>query len=196
VIPPPAPTVPRLLLPRLGADRHGGTTPLLISASPGSDPAMSVTGPDQQYTHPRHRLGISSFALDTSTRLSGKTSPEGILYSGGRDGQVLAHELGATLKHRSKPYGVNPDRKAVGKSWEAITGWKEIDGYGEDEQDASSSLEIPYENAWELDPSAGEPNMVGTIIDPLMKESNNFPETFLSSIGANTLRLDKRYLIM
>ena len=196
MIPSPAQTVPRLVLPRLGADRHGSTTPLLISASPQSDPAKSVTGPDQQYTHPRHRLGISSFALDTSTRLSGKTSPEGIIYSGGRDGQVLAHELGVALKHRSKPYGVNPDRKAVGKSWEAITGWKESDGYGEDEQDASSSLEIPYENAWELDSSAGEPTMVDTVTNPVKKESNNIPETFLSSIGADTFRLDKRYLVM
>jgi hypothetical protein len=32
-------------------------------------------------------------------------------------------------------------QSAVGKSWEAITGWKGIDGYDEDEQDASSSLD-------------------------------------------------------
>lgn len=160
MIPPPAQSVPRLVLPRLGADRHGSTTPLLVFTSPEGDATVSVAGPDQQYSHPRHRLGISSFALDTSTRLSGKTSPEGILYSGGRDGQVIAHELGAALKHRSKPYGINPERKAVGKSWEAITGWREIEGYGEDEQDASSTPDIPYENAWEIDSSPGEPSLV------------------------------------
>jgi hypothetical protein len=115
VIPPPVQTVLRLLLPRLGADRHGGTTPLLISASPGSDPTMYVTVPDHQYTHPKHWLGISSFALDTSTRLSGKTNLESILYSGERGGQVLAHELGVALKHRSKPYGVNRQWARAGK---------------------------------------------------------------------------------
>jgi hypothetical protein len=118
--------------------------------------------------------------------LSGKTSLESVIYSGERDGQVLAHELGVALKHRSKPYGVKPDRKAVGKSWEATIAWKEIDGYGEDEQDTSNPLKCPMRMPGSSTLSAGEPNMVGTITNPLIKESDDFPDVFLSSIGANT----------
>ena len=38
--------------------------------------------------YPRHRLGVASLALDTSTKLVGRAACEGILYSDGRDGLV------------------------------------------------------------------------------------------------------------
>ncbi|KAG8844739.1 hypothetical protein FRB91_002351, partial [Serendipita sp. 411] len=137
VLAPPTYTVPRLVLPKLGADRHGSTIPLLIPAthegdkeslvgslnasnsgnsSSNNDKNGSTAAPSVVVVeHPQHRLGISSLALDTTTRLSGNITPEGILYSGGRDGQVIAHELGAPLKQRTKPYGVNADGKGINR---------------------------------------------------------------------------------
>ena len=40
--------------------------------------------------HPRHRLGVASLALDTSTQLVGRAAFEGILYSDGKDGLVMS----------------------------------------------------------------------------------------------------------
>ncbi|KAG9051782.1 hypothetical protein FS842_011035, partial [Serendipita sp. 407] len=183
VIAPPTYTVPRLVLPKLGADRHGSTIPLLIPAthegdkeslvgslnasnsgnsSSNNDKNGSTVAPSVVVVeHPQHRLGISSLALDTTTRLSGNITPEGILYSGGRDGQVIAHELGAPLKQRTKPYGVNADGKGINRSWEAITGWADSTRDDGDNVDGQSGLEeerdaIPFENAFELDSTAGE----------------------------------------
>lgn len=201
VIPPPTQPIPRLVLPKPGADRHGSTTPLLIQQSSAdkenlvnfdnledvielSTPPTSTlditqtqanqlnnnsVGMTGSLAHPRHRLGVTSFALDTSTMLSGKTRPEGILYSGGRDGMVIAHELGASLKQRSKPYG---SEKVPGRSWEAITGWRDHYEYDQDhdlDTDADGELHghggshgssIPFEDSWELDLSTGEPTVV------------------------------------
>ena len=164
VIPPPAQSVPRLRLPRLGADRHGSTTPLFITSTLDI-PTPSTTNVEfGLQLHPKHRLGITSFALDTTTRLSGKPTPEGILYSGGRDGQVLAHELGAPLKQRSKAYGVGSDGKGPARSWEAITGWGDPEESIEEEQAGESRAEIPFENTWELDPVVKEPALVWSLL--------------------------------
>ena len=165
VIPPPAQSVPRLVLPRLGADRHGSTTPLFIAASSAEKSADLSTPPPSNvefgvHLHPKHRLGVTSFALDTSTRLSGKLTPEGILYSGGRDGQILAHELGIGLKQRSKPYGFGADGKASVRSWETITGWGDLDESIEEEQLPGNETVIPYENSWEIDSTVKEPSLV------------------------------------
>lgn len=164
VIPPPTQSVPRLRLPRLGADRHGSTTPLFITAQSDitAEPLISSNSQVEfgHQLYPKHRLGITSFALDTTTRLSGRLTPEGILYSGGRDGQVLAHELGASLKQRSKPYGIGSDGRGSAKSWENITGWADPDEGIEEEQEEGIKAEIPFENAWELDSSVKEPSLV------------------------------------
>lgn len=168
VIPPPAQSVPRLVLPKLGADRHGSTTPLFITAS--SEKITDLSTPPLSnvesgvHLHPKHRLGITSFALDTSTRLSGKPTPEGILYSGGRDGQVLAHELGISLKQRSKPYGIGSDGKGPIKSWEAITGWGDLEENIEEEQVAGNETSISFEDSWELDPAVKEPSSVSILL--------------------------------
>ncbi|CAD6963969.1 unnamed protein product [Tilletia controversa] len=57
--------------------------------------------------HPRHSLAVTSLAIDTSTRIThGQLSqqdgeyalPEGILYTGGRDGLICSWELGLPLR--------------------------------------------------------------------------------------------------
>lgn len=202
VIPPPTQPIPRLALPRPGADRHGLAKPLLIpenapdgssavnldnwdsledvielSTPPTSTLDISQANPKSTSTttgaagtitslgqHPKHRLGVTSFALDTSTMLSGKTKPEGILYSGGRDGVVIAHELGASLKQRLKPYG---SEKVPGRSWESITGWMDNYDYDQDfgtdaDGHAFSTASIPFEDSWELELSSGEPTVVSS----------------------------------
>jgi hypothetical protein len=173
VIPPATYNVPRLSLPHLGADRHGSTIPLIISTGHEDENDLQTRSQPthtSERMHPKHRLGVSSFALDTSTKLIGKNSPEGILYSGGRDGQVIAHELGAPLKQRSRAYGSGPEGKGKVNSWEAITGWNETDDETEeDDKGAIHSSELPFENTWELDTSLGEPSLVSAILCHVLK---------------------------
>ena len=112
VIPPPTEPIPRLQLPSFGASRSGSAGPLLIPAhvnSPDDYPKWS--------RHPRHRLGVNALALDYSTQLVGRSAPEGILYSGGRDGLVLSWDLQLPMKKRSQREN---ERK---HSWEVMTGW-------------------------------------------------------------------------
>ena len=51
------------------------------------------------HSQPGHRLGINSLALDTTTSTDGST-PQGILYSAGRDGMVSAWGLHLELTKR------------------------------------------------------------------------------------------------
>ncbi|CAG7850929.1 WD repeat-containing protein 48 homolog [Serendipita indica DSM 11827] len=167
VIPPPVQDVQRLVLPKFGTDRHGQTTPIIwplsgdgqaLGSSRASLGSLSNLQTSNEATtvsfngasHPQHRLGISSFALDTSTRLTGRTTPEGILYSGGRDGQILAHELGISLKHRSSPYGVHASANGNVSNWEALTGWS-TGGDDDEHEKPAIPTEIPFENAYEID---------------------------------------------
>lgn len=126
--------------------------------------------------HPRHRLGVASLALDASTHLVGRNAPEGILYSGGRDGLVMSWDLGIAMKKKA---AVSSTAKRG--RWEAMTGWgddaieeEEEDGddrvvsdgdiLGEVTQDrrrrASAAGEIPFEHQWETDISSFKPGMV------------------------------------
>ncbi|KAI0094173.1 hypothetical protein BDY19DRAFT_6668 [Irpex rosettiformis] len=173
IIPPPSTPVPRLKLPPQATPRNGATGPLLL---PHDSKDLQDTLP-QWAQHPRHRLGVCCLALDTSTQLLGRDSPEGILYTGGRDGLVLSWDLGIPLRKRAKRYGVPEHselRRAVG-TWEIMTGWAgdiieeeaEDDEYRSDGdilgdvQDSSgrnrrkfkslNPTEIPYEEQWETD---------------------------------------------
>ncbi|KAF9510485.1 hypothetical protein BS47DRAFT_1300152, partial [Hydnum rufescens UP504] len=76
-----------------------------------------------------------ALAIDVSTILAGKSSPEGILYSAGRDGLVLAWDIGAPTRPRCrKARGRVPATKSHRNGeWKAMTGWDE------DEDDAESS---------------------------------------------------------
>jgi WD repeat-containing protein 48 len=132
VIPPPADPVPRLQLPPYGLPRLGLNKPLLIP--------LDVLGDSQPkanaiQTHPRHRLGVASLALDTCTQLAGRSTPEGILYTGGRDGMVISWDLGIRMKKRSG--GAIKTQKG---RWEMITGWGNDVIDEENEEDVDDGL--------------------------------------------------------
>ena len=178
IIPPPSESIPRLQLPPHGTSRLGITGPLLT-------PFAGQSGSDSKGSnHPRHRLGVASLALDSSTQLLGRAAPEGILYSGGRDGLVMSWELGLPTKRRKVRVGQS---MKVGQSrWEAMTGWED-DVLDEDLEDGeervidgdvlgdvtenlhrrrqrarSKAGEIPFELEWELDLSIFR---AGTVCD-------------------------------
>jgi WD repeat-containing protein 48 len=160
VIPAPSAPPPRLVLPPLDAPRSGRTVPLIIPAQtndvdrddhlpPLSTATLRPAHGNPSFSsmpsglhHPRHRLGVSALALDTSTQLEGRSCPEGILYSGGRDGLILAWELGIPMKRRMRKYGAETSdrrrrlRRKTG-TWETMTGWDDYDD--DDIEDAESS---------------------------------------------------------
>ncbi|KAK0201917.1 hypothetical protein DFS33DRAFT_1375400 [Desarmillaria ectypa] len=168
VILPPDGSVPRLQLPPHGVSRLGCTGPLLRQASGhGQDEDIS-----KRARHPRHRLGVASLALDTSTQLTGRSAPEGILYSGGRDGMVISWDLGMSMKKRKPKQDVGDFRRGIGR-WELMTGWGD-DVIAEEAEDADdrptsdgdvlgdvtafssrrrrqSQSSLPYEQQWETD---------------------------------------------
>jgi WD repeat-containing protein 48 len=173
IIPPPTDPVPRLQLPPHGVSRLGSVGPLLMdleSRTPVNEPAEP-----KWLRHPRHRLGVASLALDTSTQLASRASPEGILYTGGRDGLVISWDLEIRMKKRERKASSaieEPIRRSVGR-WEIMTGWvddiiheegdeveeKPADGdvLGEVMQNDSRRRKsttddsIPYEHGWETD---------------------------------------------
>ena len=198
IIPAPADPVPVLGLPPLGERRRGVPQPCLEPkatqttngfasrnpfASPhdndaGSSPAgehVNNGNSDHDHDHPRHCLGITTLALDTTTVLADSSSPGGILYTGGRDGLVASWDLGVPhKKRRTGRYGYDaggtrPGRPAV--KWEKIGDssdmWydeedsdeegdedddsSEESGYAWDSRQRKSRGEIPFEDRWEVD---------------------------------------------
>lgn len=173
VIPPPTEPPPRLQLPPHGVPRNGAIGPLLIRTT---DCLPQETTP-KWAQHPRHRLGVACLALDTSTQLVGRNSPEGILYSGGRDGLVCSWDLGIPMKRREQKYGApsRSMRRGQGR-WEIMTGWtddiieedlEETDEYrsagdilgdvkgsdrrGRFRSNSVRDQSIPFEQQWETD---------------------------------------------
>lgn len=125
VLPPPNAPPPLLSLPEPGISRTGQFAPL-YSQRPGRlpSPHLAKFAQEQDAAHPRHRLAVQALALDLSTALSGggssarssgdgETSPDGILYTGGRDGLLCSWELGLPTKRRRRAYGRrDPDEDA------------------------------------------------------------------------------------
>ncbi|KAK7015307.1 WD-repeats-region domain-containing protein [Favolaschia claudopus] len=166
----PAPTDPprRLVLPPPNASRLGLVNPLLIA-----DTVQPVADHHHRSRYPRHRLGVAALALDTSTQLSTRPAPEGILYTAGRDGLLLSWDLGLSL--RSRATSDSPLRRG---RWESLTGWADdaIDEEAEEADERPTSdgdilgdvaamtarrrrpsagiRELPYEEKWEIDPDA------------------------------------------
>ena len=71
-------TIPLLWLPTPPSfDRQGSVDLILI---PNSDPIPNPCFQPLQDTTPRHHLNVSSFALDTTTQLVVRPSPDDILY--------------------------------------------------------------------------------------------------------------------
>ncbi|RPD67758.1 WD40 repeat-like protein [Lentinus tigrinus ALCF2SS1-7] len=168
VIPPPADPPPRLQLPPHGIPRNGSVGPLLL---PGLHTVTPPPATPRWAQHPRHRLGVSCLALDTSTQLVGRASPEGILYTGGRDGLVISWDLGIPMKRRAQRYGVTGQSL---RRWEVMTNWaddiieeeaEEGDEYrsdgdvlgevtGKTRRRIPQDSAIPYEEQWETDMDA------------------------------------------
>ncbi|EJD38181.1 hypothetical protein AURDEDRAFT_187845 [Auricularia subglabra TFB-10046 SS5] len=167
VVPPPAEPVQHLLLPPLSAPRNGRSSPLIVPATPAAwtPSPFAGLGPSQQ--HPRHRLGVASLALDASTQLQGRAAPEGILYTGGRDGLILSWDLGMRMRKR-KPGPEDGRGPGKPKPWEAITGWD--DDFDDDDDELpilagdvlgdvsrrkrantlSDTDGLPWEDQWEV----------------------------------------------
>jgi len=178
IIPAPEYPAPRLQLPPHSISRLGATGPLLIPYH-GNDQGRQEVG-SQRQKHPRHRLGVASLALDVSTQLIGRNAPEGILYSGGRDGLVMSWDLGMPMKKRKASDGHFQPRRG---RWEVLTGWGEdfIEEEAEDDEHpisdgdilgdvvdtlrkrrrvANVTGQIPQERQWETDLSLFEPGVV------------------------------------
>ncbi|KAG6840938.1 hypothetical protein C0991_003122 [Blastosporella zonata] len=164
VIPSPAEPAPRLQLPPHGISRLGLTGPLLIPLRNSAEVEIQKSN-----KYPRHRLGISSLALDTSTQLSGRAAPEGILYSAGRDGLVISWDLGIPMKKR-KPKQEDSVKR---RDWELMTGWADEEDIEDTVQSDGdilgdvtmsprrrqkvNSQVIPLEKQWETDLAAYKP---------------------------------------
>lgn len=155
--------IPRLQFPPSEQVKLGRTGPTLL---PHSIQPQRLHGREHHqgdnHSEPRHRLAISSLALDTSTILSGTDVPQGILYSTGRDGMLISYDLGLPMVRRP------PNRKESGR-WEHITGWADLDedefsgqqDWGADgdvlgdvtaKQSSSHTAQIPGRE-WEIDPT-------------------------------------------
>lgn len=122
VVPPPSSTVPRLQLPPEGTPRNGQTGPILQPARHSATEKLSSNGVGKKSRYPRHRLAVAAFALDTTTQLVGRDSPEGILYSGGRDGMIMAWDLGMPMKPRTPRFSASSQDgiRRMGR-WERLT---------------------------------------------------------------------------
>lgn len=200
IIPAPEDPAPRLQLPPHGVSRLGATGPLLIYH--GGDDGRQE-GSSQRQKHPRHRLGVASLALDVSTQLIGRNAPEGILYSGGRDGLVMSWDLGMPMKRRKISDGNLQPRRG---RWEVLTGWGEdfIEEEAEDgderpvsdgdilgdvvdtlkkRRQASVMGEIPLERQWETDWSIFKPGVVSELSLTLILSYSGFSSE-LSSVSA------------
>ncbi|KAL0573430.1 hypothetical protein V5O48_008524 [Marasmius crinis-equi] len=174
-IPPPIEPVPHLRLPDPGTSRFGLSGPLLIPIEGGTSQQRSTSQQQVQHhrgrhlpvpRHPRHRLGVSSLALDTCTRLSGNGTPEGILYSGGRDGMVNSWDLHVPMRSREKERRLKQSRGGYEKyRWEIMTGWADdVDEDGDEfsgdgdvlgevtlrKRRGEEGSELPYEKRWEM----------------------------------------------
>ncbi|OJA18527.1 hypothetical protein AZE42_06653 [Rhizopogon vesiculosus] len=166
VIPPPTDDVPRLRLPPFGVVRNGSIRPLIIPSKTSLTESKSIS----EHSHPRHRLGAMSLALDTTTRLEGRNTPEGILYTGGRDGLVMSWDLGLPFRRRHD----GRRRRDRSDRWEILTGMSDESLAEEVEEDerrdgdvlgdvkegggrrrrGSTADQLPYELQWQLDVDA------------------------------------------
>jgi WD repeat-containing protein 48 len=203
----PAPSEPPqyLSLPSLDQPRRGHPSPFFIPKNGQSrngsgdfqsrNPFLSPDEVDEsapapaqpKQNQPKHCLGVTSLALDTSTLLENNQSPGGILYSGARDGLVCSWELNVPHKRRrGGRYEIQPGRGSRVK-WEKVGDGAEFfeededdyddeDGSGERDRDSSDDEdeaavngkprgEVPYEDRWEVDAEAIAQAKVSSSID-------------------------------
>lgn len=111
VLPAPTGPVPVLSLPPPAISKKGHQSPLYSVKQPArlTDQPPGHPAPP---THPSHRLPVQALALDLSTPLASTSSkdnsPQGLLYTGGRDGLLCSWELGLPTKRRKRAYGRAP----------------------------------------------------------------------------------------
>ncbi|KAL7410603.1 hypothetical protein BDY24DRAFT_417926 [Mrakia frigida] len=198
VIPSPLSPPPYLSLPSPTHARNGSPHPILLKSShqppsapttpqptptPINNPFFNSTNPSSSSSsirpapppasHPQHSLGIPALALDCSTQLAGNSGPQGILYTGGRDGLVAGWELGVNMKRRGKGrrYGYEDGGRRGWVRWNELGGGDDDDDeedYDQEEEDerdreeeeyergagagaAEETKRIPYEERWEVD---------------------------------------------
>ncbi|EKM49424.1 uncharacterized protein PHACADRAFT_265673, partial [Phanerochaete carnosa HHB-10118-sp] len=126
----------------------------------------------------------------------GCSTPEGILYSGGRDGMGISWDLDIPMKKRAQRYGISDNfmQRNFGR-WETMTGW--ADDVAEDEDEVNEGRRdgdilgdvqdvnrwnkrrplrpedsIPWEEQWETDLEAFQPGQVGRwagLLQPFVK---------------------------
>jgi WD repeat-containing protein 48 len=216
VIPPPQPgSIPRLQLPPLGVTRVGSILPLLIPLEPIAIPHSPTP---RVFSHPKHRLPVASLALDSTTHLVGGDSPEGILYTGGRDGMVISWDL--HLPMRQRPTKLPKPQRG---RWEMLTGWGD-DWYDDGEDDTEneptvgtdgdvlgdvsasarkrrkSSAASNKDEYWELDPSeftSGQVRILtGFHYRPRTTQWSFSLAFCIQTMCAVTLRLGKRHPVV
>ena len=177
ILPSPSTPPPLLDLPALGERRRGHTAPCLIpkqSHASNGDNTPSPNGVNgfgsrnpfadtpngdhvhaQAPDHPRHCLGITSLALDTSTVLSDSQAPGGILYSGGRDGLVASWEL--NIPHRRRRGGRYEHIAGRGGKvrWERVGDGAEMFDEDEEEEESYHESEDDWESEDEEIPAEG-----------------------------------------
>jgi len=148
VLPAPDAPLPLLSLPALTEPRLGRTSPLLLQRSAGQPTKSSrrnisslkdSTLNSDGSSHPRHSLGVAAIALDTSTQLAGQSTPQGILYTGGRDGLVAGWELGLPMTKRRRPRWNETSRPGERVKWERLelgeSGVSSTGGWGDENED-------------------------------------------------------------
>ncbi|PWN49847.1 WD40 repeat-like protein [Violaceomyces palustris] len=166
---PPCPQPPRYFaLPPLGVERQGRTGPIVLpkvlspphahrvpsSASTPTETPSSYA-PTPPPGHPQHTLAVSSLAIDPSTCISSHghndSKPQGILYTGGRDGLVGAWELGLNMRRREKKIYQGRDWLSQPTDMQS----SETQNKYVDEKEGTYSLLDRHEarsNGWEVDP--------------------------------------------
>lgn len=133
ILPPPQPTrIDHLDFPSWPHSSHGQTKPWLVKSN---EPKVT----ENLDTTPGHLRGVAALALDTTTILADATSPQGILYTGGRDGQLIGWDLNLPTTRRQGPRWTNRDRIE----------WERLDGDADDED------ELIQENDYQTDKSSG-----------------------------------------
>ncbi|GAA5905207.1 uncharacterized protein JCM6883_006320 [Sporobolomyces salmoneus] len=141
VIPPPSHPPPLLALPPFGIARRGHTTPLFDFTGQTVEDSKRKYAHDEE-AHPRHRLPVQALALDLSTALSHDgvqdTSPDGILYTGGRDGLLCSWELGLPTKRRRRRYGMRSFDEDDDEDGEEA-----VRTESEDEDESRDLLDVP-----------------------------------------------------
>ncbi|KAL9936561.1 hypothetical protein V8E36_004629 [Tilletia maclaganii] len=172
------------LPPAPAAGEHRPSANPLLVASPhhsADDVQLNQWSGDER--HPRHSLAVTSLAIDTTTRIKhGQHSrsdgqslkPEGILYTGGRDGLICSWELGLPLR-QAKPRPRKKRRKAN------FLRPHDDDVEEEDEEDDAESAagdhdeEINRVIQLEFDREAGRPH--GRASAPVRQHSASAEET-------------------